>query len=125
MFGKTLTGLIRLNCTGCIHKNVCQPVYRLNLEKGECRHRLESESVYHQIYNIRLKVGETAYIIDGDFLNMRAKPARVNEIEIRKNNFIFYMIEDSERKYILGKTIFKDERSCLDYINFLKIEEDS
>lgn len=120
MFEKSLNKAVKENCTGCIHKNVCIPMYRLELENGRCSHRIESEVIYHDTYDIRLKSEDTAFVIVGDVLNMSPLRAKVEKIVINNKGKVFYYVYGAEKRFEYKINIFKDKQSCLDAIEFLK-----
>lgn len=116
MFEKSLNELIEKNCFDCIHKDICNKALRLELWNGDCRQKLEGAVVYHETYNIRLKVGDEAYIIVGDAPLMKPKRVKVESIRIKKNEDVCYFISGSEKQYKFNRNIFKDEKRCLDCI---------
>ena len=120
MFEKSLNEVIEQNCSGCIHKDVCNKAIRLELWDGKCEQRLESNVVYHATYDVRLKVSEQAYIIVGDMLDMSPAKVLVDEIRIKKNGTVVYYIPGTEKQFLLNRNIFKDKKHCLAYIEFLK-----
>ena len=122
MFGKSLNELIEKNCSDCIHRDICNKAIRLEIWDGNCQQKLEGGVVYHGTYDIRLKVGDEAYIIDGDASEMLPKRVRVEEIIIKKNGTVCYYIPGIVRQFKFNQDIFKDKKHCLNHIEFLKTD---